>query len=195
MPVYRLGEFIPVIDPAAYVHPEAVLIGDVIIAANVFVGPGAVLRGDFGRIQLDQGSNLQDTCVMHAFPDKDCVVKQDGHIGHGAILHGCIIGENSLVGMNAVVMDDSVIARDCIIAACSFVGAGFKCEERSMIMGTPAKVKRTLKDEEVMWKTQGTSEYQQLAVRCTNELEIATPLTEVQADRPRVSVSDFQPKS
>jgi len=133
MPVYRLGEFIPVIDPAAYVHPEAVVIGDVIIAADVFVGPGAVLRGDFGRIQLDQGSNLQDTCVMHAFPDKDCVVKKDGHIGHGAILHGCVIGENSLVGMNAVVMDDSVIARDCMIAACSFVGAGFSCDKRSMI--------------------------------------------------------------
>lgn len=194
MPVYRLGEFIPVIDPAAYVHPEAVVIGDVIIAADVFVGPGAVLRGDFGRIQLDQGSNLQDTCVMHAFPDKDCVVKKDGHIGHGAILHGCVIGENAMVGMNAVVMDDSVIAKDSMIAACSFVGAGFSCEERSMIMGIPAKVTRTLKDEEIQWKTHGTGEYQQLAVRCKDQLEIATPLTEAQANRPRVSVSDFQPK-
>jgi len=195
MPIYRLGKHIPVVNPTAFIHPEAVLIGDVVIAADVYVGPAAVLRGDFGRIQLDQGSNLQDTCVMHAFPDKDCVVQENGHIGHGAILHGCIIGENSLVGMNCVVMDDSVIAKESIVAACSFVPAKFACPERSLIMGAPAKVKRVLREEEIQWKTAGTHEYQELAKRSFTEMALTEPLTEVEADRPRVSASDFQPKS
>ena len=195
MPIYRLGKHIPVVSPSAFIHPEAVLIGDVVIAAEVYVGPAAVLRGDFGRVQLDEGSNLQDTCVMHAFPDKDCVVEKNGHIGHGAILHGCIIGENSLVGMNSVVMDDSVIGKESVIAACSFVPAKFTCPERSMVIGTPAQVTRELREEEIQWKTAGTGEYQELAKRSFKEMRLAEPLTEVETDRPRVSASDFQPKS
>lgn len=195
MAIYRLGEHIPVVDPQAYVHPTAVLIGDVIIAAGVYVGPCAVLRGDFGRIQLDEGSNLQDTCVMHAFPDKDCVVKANGHIGHGAILHGCVVGENVLIGMNAVVMDDAYVATASIVAACSFVPAGFTCPDRSLIMGTPAKVKRSLRDDEVNWKTQGTREYQRLAHHSALELREVDALTSVQPDRPRVLASDYATKN
>ncbi len=195
MPIYRLGKHIPVVNPAAFIHPEAILIGDVVIAANVYVGPAAVLRGDFGRIQLDQGSNLQDTCVMHAFPDKDCVVQENGHIGHGAILHGCIIGENSLVGMNSVVMDDSIIGPESVVAACSFVPAKFTCPERSMIMGAPAKIKRTVRDDEIGWKTAGTKEYQELAKRSFTRMEIAEPLHEVEENRPRITASEYSPKS
>ena len=194
MPIYRLQNHIPVVHPTAYVHPTAVLIGDVIIGEKCYVGPNAVLRGDFGRLILERGSNLQDTCVMHAFPDKDCVVKENGHIGHGAVLHGCIIGVNSLVGMNAVVMDDSVIAANCLVAACSFVPAGTTCEARSLLAGSPAKLKRMLSEEEVEWKSQGTQEYQMLAQQCLHEMEEVEALTEEQADRPRVAVSYYKPK-
>ncbi|MFK8029606.1 MAG: phenylacetic acid degradation protein PaaY [Gammaproteobacteria bacterium] len=194
MAIYKLGDHIPVVDPQAYVHPTAVLIGDVIVGAGVYVGPCAVLRGDFGRIQLDTGSNLQDTCVMHAFPDKDCVVKTNGHIGHGAILHGCVVGENALIGMNSVVMDDACVAAESIVAACSFVPAGFTCPERSLVMGTPAKVKRSLSEDEVKWKTQGTGEYQSLTRRSIQELTEVEALTSVQPNRPRVRVSDYAPK-
>ena len=195
MAIYQLGKHIPVVDPQAYVHPTAVLIGDVIVASDVYVGPCAVLRGDFGRIQLDQGSNLQDTCVMHAFPDKDCVVKANGHVGHGAILHGCVVGKNALIGMNAVVMDDAIVAKDSIVAACSFVPAGFNCPDRSLIMGVPATVKRSLREDEVDWKTQGTREYQSLTRRSTLELREVEALTSIEHDRPRVMATDYTPKN
>ncbi len=194
MSIYRLGEHIPVVDPSAYVHPSAVLIGDVIIGANCYVAPNAVLRGDFGRLILERGANLQDTCVMHAFPDKDCIIRENGHIGHGAVLHGCIIGVNSLVGMNAVVMDDSIIAENCLVAACSFVPAGTVCEPRSLLAGSPAKLKRMLSDDEIAWKTQGTQEYQMLARQCMQHIQEVEPLSEPQPNRPRVVMSDYKTK-
>ena len=107
MPVYSLEGITPVVHPDAFVHETAVLIGDVIIGSGCYIGPNASLRGDFGRIVIKQGANVQDTCVMHTFPGKDCIVERDGHIGHGAVLHGCLIGVNAMVGMNAVVMDDA----------------------------------------------------------------------------------------
>jgi len=117
MPCYEIDGLVPVIDPSAYVHPTAVLIGDVIVGPRCYVGPAASLRGDFGRLVLHEGSNLQDTCVMHGFPSSDTVVAPDGHIGHGAVLHGCVIERNALVGMNAVVMDEAVIGESSIVAA------------------------------------------------------------------------------
>jgi len=194
MPCYRLDGLTPVVHPGAYVHPTAVLIGDVIIGAGCYVGPLASLRGDFGRLVLHEGANLQDTCVMHGFPDSDTVVEQNGHIGHGAVLHGCRIGADVLVGMNAVVMDNAHIGARSFVAACTFVKAGFECPEQSLVLGSPAAVKRRLRDEEVAWKRAGTAEYQALAQRCLNGLIACEPLTEVEPARPRLNVSDLRPK-
>lgn len=194
MPVYRIEGVTPVIDPTAFVHPTAVLIGDVIVGPGCYVGPNASLRGDFGRLVLEKGSNVQDNCVMHGFPNTDTVVEEDGHIGHGAILHGCRVGRNALVGMNAVVMDGARIGTESIVAANAFVKAGFECPDRSLVVGSPAKVMRELRDDEVAWKSQGTAEYQLLTRRCLASLEACEPLTEVEPDRPRVQASEVKPK-
>lgn len=184
MTCYRYQNLIPVVHPTAYVHPTAILIGDVIVEAGCYIGPLACLRGDFGRLILREGSNFQDTCVMHGFPGSETIVGKNGHIGHGAILHGCILEEDCLVGMNAVVMDGAHIAPRCIIAATSFVKAGFSCEEQSMIMGTPAEVKRKLTDKELAWKQRGTKEYQELAKRCLIDMEVCEPLSAIEENRP-----------
>ncbi len=195
MACYSLDGLTPVVDPSAYVHPTAVLIGDVIIGPHCYVGPLASLRGDFGRIVLEEGANLQDTCVMHGFPDSDTVVERNGHIGHGAVLHGCRIGADALVGMNAVVMDNARIGARSFVSATAFVKAGFECPEQSLVVGTPASVKRTLSDQEVAWKQAGTREYQQLTRRCLAGLRECTPLAQVEEDRPRLHVSQHQPKN
>ena len=195
MPVYSLEGFTPVVHPGAFVHETAVLIGDVLIGADCYIGPHASLRGDFGRIIVEQGANVQDTCVMHSFPGKDCIVERDGHIGHGAVLHGCRIGRNAMVGMNAVVMDDVVIGDSSIVGATAFVSANFVCAPRSLVVGVPAKVKRELSDKEVEWKSQGTLEYQELARRCLATLSETEALTEVEAERGRMDAGkyDFKP--
>lgn len=195
MPIYAIENLIPVVDPRAFVHPTAVVIGDVIIEADVFVGPNAVIRGDFGSCIIRQGANLQDTCVMHSFPGKKCVVNENGHIGHGAILHGCEIGCNALIGMNAVVMDDTVIGNESLVAATTFVKSSFSCPPRSLIMGNPAFIKKTLTDEEVNWKTQGTKEYQILTARCLKTLREIEPLTRPQRDRPHLDNYTHKPKN
>ncbi|MCA1857940.1 phenylacetic acid degradation protein PaaY [Massilia oculi] len=163
--VYEIDGVRPVVHPTAYVHPSAVLIGDVIVGPHCYVGPLASLRGDFGRLILEEGANLQDTCVMHGFPGEDTVVEVDGHIGHGAVLHGCRIQRNAMVGMNAVVMDKAVVGEESIVAAMSFVKAGMVIPPRSMVMGTPAKVMRALTDEDVKWKSFGTRQYHELNIR------------------------------
>lgn len=194
MTCYSLDGLTPVVHPGAYVHPSAVLIGDVIIGAGCYVGPLASLRGDFGRIVLEEGANIQDTCVMHGFPESDTVVGRNGHIGHGAVLHGCRIGEDVLVGMNAVVMDNAEIGPRSFIAATTFVKAGFRCDAQSLVLGAPAAVKRRLSDEEVTWKQAGTAEYQRLAQRCLQGMVACEPLSEVEAARPRISASALRPK-
>lgn len=194
MQIYSIEDLIPVVDPSAYVHPTAVLIGDVIVGKDCYIGPNAVLRGDFGRIIMHQGSNVQDTCVVHSFPNKDCVIEQDGHIGHGAILHGCHIGRNALVGMNAVIMDDAIIGAESLVGATAFVKSAFQCPPRSLLAGSPATIKRQLSDQEVAWKSNGTLEYQNLSKRCHASLQLVEPLTQVQEHRPRFIHSDHQPK-
>lgn len=191
MPVYSLEGITPVVHPDAFIHETAVLIGDVIVGADCYIGPHASLRGDFGRIIVEKGANLQDTCVMHSFPGKDCVVEANGHIGHGAVLHGCRVGANAMVGMNAVVMDDAYIGDSSIIGAVAFVTAGFKCPARSLVIGVPAKIKRQLTDQEVEWKARGTVEYQQLAQRCRTALVKTEALTEAETDRRRIDMSKY----
>lgn len=192
MPVYSLEGITPVVHPDAHVHETAVLIGDVIIGAGCYIGPNASLRGDFGRIIVEQGANVQDTCVMHTFPGKDCIVERDGHIGHGAVLHGCRIGVNAMVGMKAVVMDDAIIGESSIVGATAFVAAKFSCPPRSLVIGVPAKIKRQLSDKEIEWKTRGTREYQQLAGRCHAALIRTEALTEIEPNRSRMAVEDYE---
>ncbi|MGZ3183667.1 MAG: phenylacetic acid degradation protein PaaY [Telluria sp.] len=188
--VYEIDGVRPVVHPTAYVHPTAVLIGDVIVGPRCYVGPLASLRGDFGRIILEEGSNVQDTCVMHGFEDEETVVEVDGHIGHGAVLHGCRVGRNAMVGMNAVVMDRAVVGAESIVAAASFVKAGMVIPPRCMVMGTPAKVVRELRDEEVKWKSYGTRQYQDLAIRSINTMREVEALTEVEPNRKRIVLGE-----
>lgn len=186
MPCYSIEGVIPVIHPTAYVHPTAVLIGDVIVGPHCYVGPCASLRGDFGRIVLESGANIQDTCVVHGFPHQDTVVEENGHIGHGAVLHSCIVRRDALVGMNAVVMDEADIGAQSIVAACAFVPAGMKVPPRSLVAGLPAKIKRELSDAELAWKREGTLTYQDLTRRCLASMVEVQPLEAVEAGRPMV---------
>jgi phenylacetic acid degradation protein len=193
MSVWSWDGIVPVIDPAAFVHPDATVIGDVIIAAGVYVGPQCVLRGDFGRIEIGQGANVQETCVVHTFPNLGVIVGPSGHIGHGAVLHGCRIGRNAMVGMNAVVMDEAEVGADSIVAAMAFVKAGAKIPPRSLAMGSPARVTRELSDAEIDWKTRGTAVYQRLALEARAKLAPAEPLAAPEPGRRRVRAPDYDP--
>lgn len=193
MPSYAIDGIRPVIHPDAFVHPTAVLIGDVIVRAGVYIGPCAALRGDFGRLVLEEGSNLQDTCVMHGFPGTDTIVETNGHIGHGAVLHGCRIGENAMVGMNSVIMDNAEVGESAIVAACAFVKANSRIDARHLAVGSPARVIRELSEDEIAWKTEGTRTYQELARRSRDSMVEVTPLNEPEADRPRLQVSAYEP--
>ncbi|WP_299066345.1 phenylacetic acid degradation protein PaaY [Accumulibacter sp.] len=191
--VYAIDGLVPVIDPSAYVHPSAVLIGDVIVGPGCYVGPCASLRGDFGRLILGRGANVQDTCVMHGFPGTDTVIEEDGHIGHGAVLHGCRIGRNALVGMNAVIMDNAVLGESSIVAACAFVKAGLEIPPRSLVAGVPAKIIRTLSEQEMAWKIEGTLTYQNLTRRSLATLVETTALAAVEPDRKRLELPGVLP--
>jgi phenylacetic acid degradation protein len=193
MPVYSLDGLIPVVDPAAFVHPQAVLIGDVIIGPRCYVGPGASLRGDFGRIVMGPGSNVQDNCVLHSFPAKEVVLEEDAHIGHGAVLHGCLVCRGALVGINAVIMDDVVVSKEALVAAASFVRAGFVVPPRTLVAGVPARIVRELSAEEVEWKATGTREYQELAARCLASLKECEPLRALESGRPGAKLATVTP--
>lgn len=194
MPCYEFEGIRPVVDPTAYVHPTASLIGDVIIGAGCLIGPGASLRGDIGRLVVRRGANIQDNCILHCFPGKDVLVEEDGHIGHGAILHSCTIERNAIIGMHAVIMDDAVIGADSFVAALAFVKAGMQVPPRTLVAGIPAAIKRELSDKEIAWKTQGTQIYQNLARRYLATGREVEPDREVAPDRPRVPLHDYQPK-
>jgi len=191
--IYAYDDVIPVVDPSAFVHPAAVLIGDVIVGPGCYVGPAACLRGDFGRIVMEAGSNLQETCVVHAFPNLETVIEEEGHIGHGAVLHGCRIGRNVLVGMNAVVMDEAVIGENSIVAALAFVKAKEKIPPGSLAVGSPARVVRQLSEQEIAWKREGTGVYQRLAHEAHHKLRAVAPLPAVEENRRRVRAPEFDP--
>jgi phenylacetic acid degradation protein len=190
MPCYEIDGIRPVVDASAYLHPTAVLIGDVIIGAGCYIGPACSLRGDFGRLLVKDGANIQDTCVMHGFPGTDTVVEVDGHIGHGAVLHGCHIGRNAMVGMNAVVMDRAQIGESAIVAASAFVKAGMEVPPRVLVAGVPARIVRELREQELRWKVEGTQTYQELTVRSATTMREVDPLTEVEVDRKRIKFPD-----
>lgn len=163
--IYTFEGITPVVDPSAYVHPSAILIGDVWIGAGCYVGAGAVLRADFGRIVMKEGSNFQDNCVAHSVPDFDCTMDVDSHIGHGAVIHAAYIGRNALVGMNSVVMDKARIEENSMVAAMSFVKIKGVVPARTLVAGVPARVVRELSDEDIAHKSGGTRLYHELAKR------------------------------
>lgn len=189
MPCYAIEGVTPVVDPTAYVHPTAVLIGDVVVGARCWVGPHASLRGDFGRIRLEEGSNVQDGCVLHGIPQGETRIGVDGHIGHGAVLHGCTIEAGALVGMNAVVMDDAVIGAQAMVAACAFVRGGMRLAPRWLAAGVPARPLRELSEAEIANKAEGTALYQDLTRRCLASLVEVQPLPALDTDRPALQVA------
>jgi phenylacetic acid degradation protein len=182
--IYEFKGFRPVVHPTAFVHPQAVVTGNVLIGAQVYIGPGAAIRGDWGEIVIEDGCNVQENCTIHMFPGLRAWLQAGAHIGHGAIIHGATIGPNSLVGMNAVVMDEVVVGEACIIGALTFIKAGEQIPRRSLVAGNPGKIIKTVSDEMIAWKTQGTRLYQQLPAECHASLRPCEPLRELPADRP-----------
>ena len=183
--IYEFNGYKPVIDPSAFVHPQATVTGNVIIGKDVYIGPGAALRGDWGEIIIHDGCNVQENCTLHMFPGKSVILHESAHIGHGAIIHGAIIGRNVMVGMNSVLMDDVTIGDECIVGALTFIKAGETFPSRSLIVGNPAKVIKQVSDEMIHWKTEGTKLYQQLPNDCNQTLQECEPLTEIPKDRPK----------
>jgi phenylacetic acid degradation protein len=193
MPVYSLDGLVPVVDPTSFVHPMATLIGDVIVGPRCYVGPGAALRGDFGRIVVGAGSNVQDNCVLHTFPAKQVVLEEDSHIGHAAVLHGCIIRRGALVGINAIIMDDADVGEQALVGAGSFIRAGFVVPPRRLAVGAPARIIRELSAEELEWKAVGTRGYQELTRRCLSTLIECEPLRSPEAGRPEFEPTAIAP--
>ena len=182
--VYEFNGFIPVIHESSFVHPLAAVTGNVIIGKNVYIGPGAAIRGDWGEICIEDGCNIQENCTIHMFPGKTMVLNAGAHIGHGAIIHGANIGLNCLVGMNAVIMDDVNLGDECIVGALCFIKSGMQIPNRKMIVGNPATIIKEVTDEMIDWKTKGTALYQQLPKECHETLKAVEPLRKIPENRP-----------
>jgi phenylacetic acid degradation protein len=181
--IFEFNGYKPVIDETAFVHPNATVTGNVIIGKHVYIGPGAAIRGDWGQIIISDGCNVQENCTIHMFPGVTVVLKENAHIGHGAIIHGATIGKDCLVGMNAVIMDRVVVEDECIIGALTFVPADTVIPKRSVAVGNPAKVVKQVSDEMIEWKREGTKIYQQLPADCYASLKPCEPLRNIPADR------------
>lgn len=189
---YSFNNIRPVVHPSSFVHPQAVVTGDVHIGKNCYIGPGAALRGDWGSIRIQNGCNVQENCTIHMFPGVTVLLKKGAHIGHGAIIHGATIGKNCLVGMNAVIMDNVVLGDECIVGALTFIKEGERFKRRSLIVGNPAKVIRQVSDEMIGWKTEGTKLYQQLPGECHEYLVACEPATRVEKIK-RTKAVDYRP--
>jgi carbonic anhydrase/acetyltransferase-like protein (isoleucine patch superfamily) len=181
--IYEFNGYKPVIDPSSFVHKEATIIGNVIIGKKVYIGPGASIRGDWGKITIKDGCNVQDNCTIHIFPGKDVILEENAHIGHGAIVHGANIGKNTLVGMNSVIMDDCNIGDECIIGALCFIKGEMNIPNRKIVVGNPAIIKGEVSDEMISWKTKGTELYQDLPNECYTLMKECEPLIEIEKNR------------
>ena len=187
--IYEFDGFIPVIHESAFIHPNATVTGNVVIGRDVYVGPGAAIRGDWGGIEIGNGCNVQENCTIHMFPGVTVVLEPSAHIGHGAIVHGARIGRNSLIGMNAVIMDNATVGAECIVGALTFVPADMQIPDRKIVVGNPAKIVKDVSDEMVAWKTDGTALYQALPEQLYATLKAVEPLREMPADRQRQQTS------
>ena len=177
--IFEFDGYKPVIDESAYVHPNATVTGNVVIGKDVYIGPGAAIRGDWGGIIIKDGCNVQENCTIHMFPGVTVILEESAHIGHGAIIHGAHIGENSLIGMNAVIMDNASIGKGCVVGALCFVPAELKIPDRKVVVGNPAKIVKDVSDEMLKWKTEGTKLYQQLPNDLRETLKPCEPLREI----------------
>ncbi len=193
--VYSIDGITPVVHPSAFVHPSAVLIGDVMVGERAYIGPCASLRGDFGRIVIEAGANIQDTCMLHGFPGKDTVVGAEVTVGHGAVLHGCVVRRGALIGMNCVVNDNAEVGEDAVVAALAFVKAEARIPPRTLAAGIPARVLRELSAQEIGWKKDNMLLYQQLARRSMDSMREVEALTEVEKDRKRIDIPGAVPLS
>lgn len=184
MAIYSFNGFIPVVKPSSFIHPQANVTGNVIIGENVYIGPHATIRGDWGQIIIEDGCNVQESCTLHMFPGTTVYLKAGAHVGHGAVIHGATLGRNCLIGMNSVIMDDVEIGDESIIGALSFVSANTVIPARSLVVGNPAKVVKDVSDEMIAWKTEGTKLYQSLPQECRTSLLPCEPLNEIEENRP-----------
>ena len=180
---YSFNGFQPIVHESAFIHPQAAVTGNVIIGRDVYVGPGAAIRGDWGAIVIEDGCNVQENCTIHMFPGITVYLREGAHIGHGAIVHGAHIGRNCLVGMNAVLMDEVDLGDECIVGALTFLKAGEKIPSRSLVVGNPGKIIKQVSDEMLAWKTEGTRLYQQLPRDCYESLRPCEPLRVMPKDR------------
>ena len=184
MGCYSFNGFIPVIDPSSFVHETASVIGDVVIGKDCYIGPGAVIRGDWGRITIEDGCNVQENCVVHMFPGKNITFESGAHLGHGCVVHGADLKSNCLIGMNAVVMDGASVGKNSIVGALSFVKSNEVIPDDHLFAGNPGKVIKKLSTEMIAWKTVGTELYQALSKDCLSSLLPVQPLSEIEANRP-----------
>lgn len=192
MACYEFNGLKPVVHPTSFVHPLAAVTGNVVIGKDVYIGPGAAIRGDWGKIVIEDGCNVQESCTIHMFPGVTVLLKASAHIGHGAIIHGATIGRNCLVGMNAVIMDEVELGDECIVGALSFIKQGEKIPMRSLVAGNPGKIIKQVSDEMMAWKTQGTGLYQQLPNQCFETLRECQPLTEEKNQAFKINI-DYKP--
>ncbi len=183
--IFEFEGFKPVIDASAFIHPKAAVTGNVLIGRDVYVGPGAALRGDWGKIVIEDGCNIQENCTVHMFPGVTVLLEESTHIGHGAVIHGARIGCNSLVGMNAVVMDNARIGSQCIVGALCLVPSEMKVPDRKVVAGNPARIIKDVSDSMAAWKTAGTRLYQALPEQLRQTLRPCEPLRQIPRDRPR----------
>jgi phenylacetic acid degradation protein len=189
--VFAFEGFVPVVHESAFVHPNATVVGNVVIGRDVYVGPGAAIRGDWGGIEIADGCNVQEGCVIHMFPGIVVRLEESAHIGHCAVVHGAHIGRNVLIGMNAVVMDRADIGDESVVGALCFVPADMRVPPRSVVVGNPARIVKEVSDEMLAWKSEGTAHYQRLPARLHASLRACEPLREVPADRPQ-QVADYK---
>jgi carbonic anhydrase/acetyltransferase-like protein (isoleucine patch superfamily) len=181
--IYEFDGFIPVVHESAFIHPNATVTGNVVIGRDVYVGPGAAIRGDWGGIEIGDGCNVQENCTIHMFPGVTVVLEPSAHVGHGAIVHGARIGRNSLIGMNAVIMDNATVGAECIVGALTFVPADMQIPDRKVVVGNPAKIVKDVSDQMIAWKTDGTALYQALPKQLYATLKAVEPLRAMPADR------------
>lgn len=190
---YEFNGMKPVVHASSFVHPQATVTGNVIIGKDVYIGPGCALRGDWGKIIIEDGCNVQENCTVHTFPGATVLLKECAHIGHGAIIHGATIGKNCLIGMNAVIMDEAELGDECIVGALCFIKQAEKIPPRSLVVGNPSKIIKQVSDEMIAWKTQGTNLYRQLPQQCFETLKPCEPLRE-DTHQQTIFQSNYRPR-